>query len=86
MDARLKIIEPDGTVISDIHHHIPFAKSPDSKKYYRNFLFIGEYVYNIKEDGEIVSVLPDRVISKKRMAEIRALHAERVAQINKQCL
>ena len=87
MDARLKIIEPDGEIISDVYHKIPFAKSPDGKTYYRNFLFIGDYVYYIRESGELRQINKvNSSISKERMDEIRSLHAEKVKQINKQSL
>lgn len=88
MEARLKIIEPTGEIISDIYHKIPFAKS--DKRNYRNFLFLGDYIYLIKETGELVQVTnvvkATYEISPQRMVEIRALHQEKVEQINKQCL
>ena len=88
MEARLKIIEPTGEIVSDIYHNIPFAKSENNN--YRNFLFLGNYIYRIKETGELILVnnviKSTYEISPERMAEIKTLHAERVKQINKQCL
>jgi len=86
MKCKLKIIDPTGAIVSEVKYKIPFAKSISGQPHYRNFLEIGNYLYHMKADGEFVSILPDKIISDERMAEIRALHANKVAQLNKSYL
>tara|TARA_R110000796_G_scaffold161858_1_gene278625 strand:- start:5712 stop:5894 length:183 start_codon:yes stop_codon:yes gene_type:complete len=59
MKCTLKIIEPNGSIVNELEHDIPIAVSPNKTKYIRNFLFIGDHSYSIKNNGEIKSITPD---------------------------
>ena len=84
MKCILKIIEPNGSILNELEHDIPMAISTDKTKYIRNFLFIGDHSYSIRNNGEIKSITPEPIgISVDRMKEIKGLWQQKIQHIEK---